>query len=86
MIENCSMVQFWINMQSSYPYLYKEAIKAILPFPTTYLCESRFLTMVHLKSKYINRLNLEHDMRSIESHFDRLVKSMQPHPSHVTIT
>ena len=51
MFENSSMVQYWINIQSSYLYLYKEAIKAILPFPTTYLCKSGFSTMVHLKSK-----------------------------------
>ena len=31
MFENSSMVQFWINMQSS--YLYKEAIKAIFISP-----------------------------------------------------
>ena len=39
------------------------ALRVIVPFASTYLCESRFSTLVHIKSKARNQLNVEVDMR-----------------------
>jgi hypothetical protein len=38
-------------------------VKKLLPFPSTYLCETAFSRYAATKIKYWNRLNAEHDMR-----------------------
>ncbi|XP_049321925.1 protein FAM200B-like [Astyanax mexicanus] len=75
-----SLSQFWCSdVMAEYSSLASLAIKTILPFSTTYLCESGFSTLVQLKSKQRNRLNTEHDLRvtlsTVTPDFETLIKS-----------
>ena len=87
--KKASLTQFWANVQSMEPSLSdlcKQAATALLPFPTTYLCESGFSTLTMIKTKYRNRLQPEDDIRcalaTIIPEFDKLVKQVQGQDSH----
>ncbi len=53
------LINFWLHVASEYPDLADRAVKFLMPFPTTYLCESGFSALVALKTKYRNKLNVE---------------------------
>jgi len=55
--------QFWCTQMAAYPHLAKRALNVLIPFTTTYLCESGFSTLLHIKSKCRNRLDVSDDMR-----------------------
>ena len=84
--ECSSIFNFWCKMFSQYPLISKLVLKIILPFSTTYECESGFSSLLTIKSKNRNRLNVEHDLRCALSkttpQFDKLVSQKQHHPSH----
>jgi len=42
---NNNIRQFWIKVQNEYPSLAEEALKVLILFSTTYLCEHGFSTM-----------------------------------------
>ena len=76
-----SLTQFWANVrskESNLSNLCKQATIALLPFPTTYLCEAGFSTLATVKTKYWNQLQRENDTRcaltTIIPDFDKLVK------------
>ena len=77
--------KFWLSVQE-YPTLAREALKKLLPFSTTYLCETGFSRYVSTKIKYRNRLDAEADMyiqlSTIRPDVKHLSASMQAHPSH----
>ncbi|XP_042868821.1 protein FAM200A-like [Penaeus japonicus] len=54
--ENLSIAKFWTQLKDK-PILTREAEKALLPFPTTYLCEQGFSSLVTIKTKARNRLD-----------------------------
>ncbi|XP_068213822.1 zinc finger BED domain-containing protein 5-like [Palaemon carinicauda] len=58
-----SLANFWAQVQPEYPGLAEIALKHLMPFPTTYNCEIGFSTLVDLKTKKRNRINVEPDMR-----------------------
>jgi zinc finger BED domain-containing protein 5/7/8/9 len=79
--------QFWISLRNEYPNLYEEALKKLVPFATTYLCEFGFSTLTTIKTKARNKLDVEPTMRisltnSIEAQIDSLVKQHQDQGSH----
>ncbi|CAM1332448.1 ZBED8 (predicted) [Pycnogonum litorale] len=45
------------------PQLAERALEVLVPFATTYLCETGFSTLVHIKTKARNRLDASDDMR-----------------------
>ena len=55
--------QFWYAMRKSYPQLSKLAFQILLPFASTYLCESGFSVLVHIEMKARNRRKVEDDMK-----------------------
>ena len=74
-----SLTQFWANVRSKEPNLFdfcKQATKALLAFPTTYLCEAGFSTLAKVKTKYWNQCQREDDARcaltTIIPDFDKL--------------
>ncbi|GBP86813.1 Zinc finger BED domain-containing protein 5 [Eumeta japonica] len=78
---------FWCRIRDEYPMLGKIALNILLPFPTTYLCETGFTTYAATKTKYRNRLDAEPDMRlqlsSIKPDINQLMKNKnQFHTSH----
>uniref|UniRef100_A0A8C9RPX8 Zinc finger BED domain-containing protein 5-like n=1 Tax=Scleropages formosus TaxID=113540 RepID=A0A8C9RPX8_SCLFO len=62
------------------------AIKLLLPFTSTYLCEARFSKFTALKTKYRNRLQVEDDLRlalsNIEPRIVLLCKKKRVQVSH----
>jgi hypothetical protein len=52
-------LELWFQAKYVYPEIFKRAVRHQLPFATTYLCETTFSHLVHMKNKYRNRLNVE---------------------------
>ena len=50
-------------MCDSYLEVVKKAFQGILPFVSTYLCESGLSTLLQMKTKQRNRLDVENDVR-----------------------
>ena len=42
---------FWISVRHEYPQLFQQVIHVLLPFVTTYLCESAFSSLTSIKNK-----------------------------------
>lgn len=80
------LTQFWCAMYQSYPNVTMLAFRVLLPFASTYLCESGFSTLLHIKTKARNRLNVEDDMRlaltNTEPRIMKLVAQMQIQSAH----
>ena len=49
--EALDLSQFWCKLGVAYPLLTKRAYCVLVPFVTTYLCESGFSVLVMMKSK-----------------------------------
>ena len=45
MFETLTLTEFWIKVMGKYPEIATTAIKCLLPFPTSYLCEVGFSAM-----------------------------------------
>ena len=54
---------FWVKYLSVYPLISHQALRILTMFGSTYLCEAAFSTLVVVKTKYRNRLNVEGDLR-----------------------
>ena len=84
--EATELAEFWCKLGVAYPTLTKRAYSVLVPFVTTYLCESGFSALVTLKTKARNKLQVKHDMRVCLSktspRIDLLVSSKQQHISH----
>jgi hypothetical protein len=84
---NKDICDFCLTVKIEYPVVAELAVRVILPFATSYLCESAFFALTYIKSKYRTRLaDDEADLRAalsdIEPRFDLLCSKMQAHPSH----
>ena len=85
--ETKPLTQFWISCQKDFSQLSAKAMRSLLPFATTYLCESRFFSLTYLKNKYRSRLQPEADMTlcltaSIRPRLDKLCATHQGQTSH----
>jgi hypothetical protein len=80
------LMDFWLSCRQEYPVLAEKAITFLMPFVTTYKCEAGFSTLVFLKNKYRNRLEVEPDLRiklsSFSPNLEFLVNKKQHHTSH----
>ena len=69
-----------------FPQLAKSALKILVPFATTYLCEIGFSTLVNIKTKPRNHLDPGDDMRVAitkkEPRFNLIIERMQQQKSH----
>ena len=61
-------------------------MQVLLPFVTSYLCETGFSALAAMKSKYRARLVVEKELRvalsSMTPRFDKLCANKQAHSSH----
>ena len=73
-------------MLQEYPELAKKALKALIPFPTTYLHEAAMSALVNIKTTYRNRLRVAHDLKislsNINPRIDELVSKRQEQRLH----
>jgi len=81
-----NLIEFWCSLTMAYPRAVSTAMKFLIPFATTYLCESGFSTMVTIKTKSRNRLDIKDDMRVALSNtvpdFKAILQSKQQQMSH----
>ncbi|XP_077970335.1 zinc finger BED domain-containing protein 5-like [Styela clava] len=70
------LVQFWVSLQTLYPLISTEALKALMPFSSSYKCESGFSAMIGIKSKFRNKLQLSNSLRLKLSEIEMNVKSI----------
>ena len=84
--EQTSLAGFWIKTKAEYPEISVKALKTLLPFPTTYLCEAGFSAMTATKTKLRNRLDISNTLRvslsSITPRLNLLVAGKQAQGSH----
>ncbi|XP_064079476.1 protein FAM200A-like [Macrobrachium nipponense] len=84
--ETMKLEEFWVKYLPMYPNVGEEALRVILPFPSTYLCEAAFSALVVLKTKQRNRLDVENDLRCALSSFNPIISNLvgkkQQLPSH----
>jgi len=64
-----SLPEFWIAMKKQYPIVANKAIRTLIPFASSYLCETGFSALAVIKSKYRGKLNTEKEMRIALSKF-----------------
>ena len=86
LFDKSKLEDFWCAAMKAFPSLAMEAMTVLIPFSTTYNCESSFSTMMYIKNKYRNRLQLEDDLRvatsKIEPSFERILSMKQQQISH----
>ena len=58
-----NLIKFWLSAQQKCQTLSTEALKVLLPFSSSYLCEVGFSAMVGIKNKHRNKLQLSHSLR-----------------------
>ena len=77
---------YWSAMLASYPRVASTAIRLLMPFPPTWLCEAGFSALLGIKNKARNKLIVEPDLRcalsTTEPRIDKLVTKMQHQSSH----
>ncbi|XP_059799794.1 SCAN domain-containing protein 3-like [Hypanus sabinus] len=86
MFDITSLPAFWINVKAEYPEIATKALKTLLPFPTSFLCEVGFSAMNAVKTKLRNRQDIRNPLRvslsPIIPRWDRLVAGKQAQGSH----
>ena len=84
--QEMELPRFWCSMSESYPQVSELACRILLPFATTYLCESGFSALVQIKTKARNRWKVEDDMRlalsNTKPRIPKLALQLQSQPSH----
>ncbi|KAE9530082.1 hypothetical protein AGLY_011544 [Aphis glycines] len=83
------LTEFWLRRQQEYPLILKAALLILMPFASTYLCETAFSQLQIIKNKHrscISQQSLEANLRisvsNITPDINMLCKNMQAHPSH----
>lgn len=83
---NKSLTNFWTELPNDYSVIKAKALRILLPFPTSYLCETGFSALAVVKSKYRNKLQVENELRvaisNIEPNLEKLCALKQAHVSH----
>ena len=78
--------ELWAEYMHIYKNVGRAALRTLLPFSSTYLCESGFFTLGIVKTKCRSKLDCEADMRCALSptkpRIKFLVSNKQLHPSH----
>ena len=77
---------FWIEACTEYPVISKAALRLLIPFATSYMCETGFSAVAVIKTKYRSKLDVEREMRvavsNITPRFEALCQSKRANVSH----
>ncbi len=65
--EEKSLNVFCCSMHQSYPKVSEIPLRLLMPFSATYSCESGFSTLLQIKNKSRNRLDVDPDTRCVLS-------------------
>lgn len=80
------LFEFWSSVSQEYHAIRTAALKVLLPFATSYLCETGFSAVAVIKNKYRSKIDIEKEMRvaisKLEPRFQKLCSEKQAHPSH----
>lgn len=57
------LASFWLSVENEYPLLSQKATQMLLPFATTYMCETAFSALTNMKTKYRSRLIIDSELR-----------------------
>ena len=57
------LCDFWLKQRAEYGLISDRALKLLIPFSTSYLCEAGFSAMLAIKNKHRTKLELEPDLR-----------------------
>ena len=86
LFDSTSLSSFWIKVSGEYNEISTLALKTLLPFPTSYLCEAGFSAMTATKTRLRSRLNVGNILRvslsPITPRYDVLVAGKQAQGSH----
>jgi hypothetical protein len=52
-----------VGIGGEFPHLSRKALNILLPFATSFLCETGFSAVAAIKTKYHSVMNLENDLR-----------------------
>jgi len=82
-----NLADFWGKLTAEYSSLAHRAIRMILPFPLTYLCETGFFNYASTKTKYRNQLNCSSEIHiqlsTIKPNIKKIFQEKkQQHSSH----
>uniref|UniRef100_A0A1A9VI02 HAT C-terminal dimerisation domain-containing protein n=1 Tax=Glossina austeni TaxID=7395 RepID=A0A1A9VI02_GLOAU len=81
-----NIVTFWLRVKNDFPTLTNKALEILLPFVTSYLCETGFFTVAVLKTKHRSRLMIEKEQRTAISsmipRFEKICAEKKAQPSH----
>ena len=73
--------KFWWGLFEGFPMLTKQTLEVIVPFPTIYLCEAGFFSLMTMKTKRRSCLVAKHDIRGVLSgtppRFSEIVRNKQ---------
>ncbi|CAK1583466.1 unnamed protein product [Parnassius mnemosyne] len=80
------LLEFWSSVSHEYRAISYAALRVLLPFATSYFCETDFSAVTVIKNKYRSKINVEKDMRvaisKLEPRYEKLCSEKQAHPSH----
>ena len=80
------LISFWVKVRSEFPLVGCKALRLLVPFATSHLCEVGFSAVAVIKSKYRNKIDIERDMyvaiSSIAPRFNKLCIEQQAHCLH----
>ncbi|GFT50201.1 zinc finger BED domain-containing protein 5 [Trichonephila clavipes] len=77
---NKTHFQFWAEVDDEFSELKTKSFRILLPFSTSYLCETGFSAVAALKTKYRSQLNIEKELRvsisNIKPSFENLCSEL----------
>lgn len=86
LFEKSTLPFFWMKVMAEYLEIATTALKTLLPFPASYLCEAGFSAVKATKTKLRSRLDLSSTLRVslslITPRWDRLAAAKQAQGSH----
>ena len=79
-------INFWIEARAEYPVISKAALRVLISFATSYMCEAGFYAVAVLKTKYRSKVDVEREMHvavsNIAPRFEALCRNKRAKVSH----